>query len=134
MLLYAFMMFFCFSYIFLHEHLVIRGSCQILPTEIFLNTVWGFLPGQCFDILTMEWRHHSNKVHLFRWSFVKSLDCPIREGCGKRCMPELFAEPTLSSPPKKAAHFFHTSFCKLEMEVSENSVPLNPMVNDHYPY
>ena len=45
---------------------------------------------------------------------MKSLDCPIREDCGKRCMPELFAEPTLSSP-KKSCTLFPYLFCKLEI-------------------
>ena len=38
--------------------------------------------------------------------------------------------PTISWGLKMVIHWYS----KLYMGVSENSVPLNPMVNDHYPY
>ena len=39
-----------------------------------------------------------------------------------------------SSDVGDIARIENDSWANLELGVSENSVPLNPMVNDHYPY
>ena len=44
------------------------------------------------------------------------------------------SNPIWVCPEIDKTEFRENNFATNQMGVSENSVPLNPMVNDHYPY
>ena len=70
---------------------------------------------------------------LSRWSndvsIVFPLDLSLLQGLGRTNHCRIIC---LRAPKKKTGGTWHFGF--LHLGVSENSVPLNPMVNDHYPY
>ena len=68
---------------------------------------------------------------------VWGMGCPGFFGCQKIRGPTLTTvEAGLYRSSLEAPEAFQAEYeaTEVDMGLSENSVPLNPMVNDHYPY
>ena len=75
--------------------------------------------------LCPDFQYFSMLPTLMRRRNLIAFDCLVNDLCNS---------VTLVCLKKEPPEFTALSYGLVEMSVSENSAPINPMVNDHYPY